>query len=141
MEIPLMKKLLFLLFSVLLVSCSGGGGGGVSSSVSPTPDPNPTPIPTPPSKTVHWTSPQSFSDGTKLDPSRDLQGYEIYIKQELPFGPDDNPVATLSHLDTSFYLGKVTPPLPQGVTYYISLRTVAANGVKSVFSLPASFSP
>ena len=122
-----MKKLLFLLFAVLLVSCSGGGGGGGS--------------PSHPSKTVYWASPQSFSDGTPLVPSRDLQGYEIYVKQDLPFVPADNPVATPSPLESSFNLGKIAPPLSQGVTYYLSLRTVTADGMKSDFSPPVSFSP
>ena len=122
-----MKKLLFLLFAVLLVSCSGGGGEGDSPSL--------------PSKTVYWASPQSFSDGTPLVPSRDLRGYEIYVKQDLPFVPADNPVATPSPLESSFYLGKITPPLSQGVTYYLSLRTVTADGMKSDFSPPVSFSP
>ena len=122
-----MKKLLFLLFAVLLVSCSGGGGGDGSPSL--------------PSKTVYWASPQSFSDGTPLVPSRDLRGYEIYVKQDLPFVPADNPVATPSPLESSFNLGKITPPLSQGVTYYLSLRTVTADGMKSDFSPPVSFSP
>ena len=121
-----MIKLLSLLFAVLLVSCSGGGGGGSPSL---------------PSKTVYWAPPQSFSDGTPLVPSRDLQGYEIYVKQDLPFVPADNPVATPSPLESSFYLGKITPPLSHGVTYYLSLRTVTADGMKSDFSPPVSFSP
>lgn len=122
-----MKKLLSLLFAVLLVSCSGGGGGGGSPSL--------------PSKTVYWASPQSFSDGTPLVPSRDLQGYEIYVKQDLPFVPADHPVATSSPLESSFYLGKITPPLSHGVTYYLSLRTITVDGMKSDFSPPVSFSP
>lgn len=122
-----MKKLLSLLFAVLLVSCSGGGGGGGSPSL--------------PSKTVYWASPQSFSDGTPLVPSRDLQGYEIYVKQDLPFVPADHPVATSSPLESSFYLGKITPPLSHGVTYYLSLRTITVDGMKSDFSPPVFFSP
>jgi len=59
----------------------------------------------------------------------------------LPFVPADNPVATPSPLESSFYLGKITPPLSQGVTYYLSLRTVTADGMKSDFSPPVSFSP
>ena len=103
-----------------------GGGGGPSS---------------PPSKVVYWAPPKSFSDGTPLVPSRDLQGYEIYVKQDLPFVPVDNPVATPSFLESAFSLGQIIPPLSQGVTYYVSLRTVTVEGMKSDFSPPVSFSP
>jgi len=102
------------------------GGGGSSS---------------PPSKVVYWGPPKSFSDGTPLVPSRDLQGYEIYVKQDLPFVPADNPVATPSFLESAFSLGQITPPLSQGVTYYVSLRTVTVEGMKSDFPPPVSFSP
>jgi hypothetical protein len=94
-----------------------------------------------PSKTVYWAPPQSFTDGTPLDPSRDLQGYEIYVKQDSSFEPADNPVATPSPLDISFYLGNIAPPLTPGVTYYVSIRTVTVDGMKSGFSPPYPFSP
>jgi len=70
-----------------------------------------------------------------------LQAYEIYIKQDLPFGPADNPVATASPLESSFNLGKITPPLTLGGTYFLSLRTVTAEGMKSDFSPGVAFSP
>ena len=110
-----------------ILTINGEGGGGGSSS--------------PPSKVVYWAPPQSFSDGTPLVPSRDLQGYEIYVKQDLPFVPADIPVATPSFLESVFSLVQITPPLSQGVTYYVSLRTVTVEGMKSDFSTPASFSP
>jgi hypothetical protein len=75
-----------------------------------------------------------------LVPSRDLQGFEIYIKQDLPFGPADNPVATASPLESSYNLANVSPPLSKGVTYYVSLRTVPVEGIKSDFSPVAPFS-
>jgi hypothetical protein len=114
-----------LVLGVLLSACGGGEAG--SSTI--------------PSKTVYWAPPQSFTDGTPVVPSRDLQGYEIYVKHDLPFGPADNPVAYPSPLESSFYLGKITPPLTKGVTYYISLRTVTAEGMKSDFSPAFAFSP
>lgn len=121
---------------VLLCACGGGG----SSSISPTPAPTPTPIPTPSSKTVYWSPPQYFTDNTPLIPSRDLLGFEIYIKRDPSFGPADSPIATPSPLDTTYMLANVSPPLSQGVTYYISLRTVTVEGEKSDFSSTTSFS-
>jgi hypothetical protein len=93
------------------------------------------------SKTVYWDPPQSFVDNTPLVPSMDLQGYEIYIKQDSSFGPADSPVATASALDNTYNLKNVSPPLLGGVTYYVSLRTVSVDGMISDFGLPFSFSP
>jgi len=90
-------------------------------------------------KSVYWAAPQSFTDNTPLVPSRDLQGFEVYIRQDSSFGSADNPVATAQPLDTSYNLANVSPPLSKGVTYYVSLRAVTVDGVKSDFSPAASF--
>ena len=117
-----------LVLGALLSACGGGGGSSSAPVVL--------------GKSVYWAPPQFFTDSTTpLVPSRDLQGYEIYVKQVSSFGPADNAVATPAPLDTSFYLGNITPPLTQGVTYYLSLRTVTVYGLKSDFSPAASFSP
>jgi hypothetical protein len=116
----------------LLPACGGGG----SSPNSPAP----APTPTPPSRTVYWAAPQYFTDNTPLVPSRDLLGFEIYIKQDPFFDPADSPVATPSPLETTYNLSNVSPPLSNGVTYYVSLRTVTLGGEKSGFSATASFS-
>jgi hypothetical protein len=89
---------------------------------------------------MYWTAPQYFKDNTALVPSRDLRGFEIYIKQDPSFGPDDRPVATVSPLDTKYNLAIVSPPLLKGVTYYVSLRTVTVEGMKSDFSESSAFS-
>jgi len=74
-----------------------------------------------------------------LVPSRDLQGFEIYIKQNPSFGLADNPVATVSALD-NHNLINISPPLSRGVTYYASVRAVPVEGEKSDYSTSASFS-
>lgn len=114
-----------LVLGAILSACSGGG----SSSA-----------PSVPGKSVYWVAPQYFTDNTPLVPSWDLQGFEIYIKQDPSFGPADSPVATASPLDTMYNLANVSPPLSKGVTYYVSLRTVIVAGMKSDFSPAASFS-
>jgi hypothetical protein len=91
-------------------------------------------------KSVYWAAQQSFTDNTPLVPSRDLQGYEIYIRQDSSFGPSDNAVATAPPLDNSYRLANLSPPLRQGVTYYVSLRAVTVEGVKSDFSPAVPFS-
>jgi hypothetical protein len=109
----------------LLSACSGNGSSSAPSI---------------PGKNVYWAAPQYFADNIPLVPSRDLQGFEIYIKQKPSFGPADNPVATASPLDNKYNLVNVSPPLSEGVTYYVSLRAVTMEGVKSDFSPAASFS-
>ena len=89
---------------------------------------------------MYWAAPQYFADNTLLVPSRDLQGYEIYIRQDSSFGLTDNPIATASALETSYKLTNVSPTLSNGVTYYVSLRTVTVEGIRSDFSPAVPFS-
>ena len=114
-----------LVLGALIAACSGGGSSSALSVQG---------------KTVHWAPPQTFADNTPLIPSRDLQGFEIYIKQDPSFGAAESPVATTSPLDTKYNLATVSPPLSKGVTYYVSLRTVMVGGMKSDFSPAVSFS-
>jgi hypothetical protein len=115
-----------LVLGVLLSACSGGGSSSALSVQG---------------KTVYWAPPQTFVDNTPLVPSRDLLGYEIFVKQDPSFGPADSPVATASALDNTYNFGNISPPLSKGVTYYVTLRTVTAEGMKSDFCPPVSFSP
>jgi hypothetical protein len=111
-----------------LVTACGGGGSGAGTALPPL------------KASVSWDVPQSFTDGTPLVPSRDVQGYEIYLKQGLPFGPADSPVATASAADTSFDLATLVPPPSRGATYYVSVRVVTTYDTKSDFSPAVSFS-
>jgi len=121
---------IFVAFSVLVALLSACSGGGSSSAPS---------VPSILGKSVYWTAPQSFTDNSPVDPPRDLQGFEIYIRQDTSFGPADNPVATALPLDNTYDLANVSPPLSKG-TYYVSLRVVTVEGMKSDFSATASFS-
>ena len=111
------------ILGALLSACSGGGSSSTPVVLG---------------KRVYWAAPQSFTDNTPLVPSSDLQGYEIYIKQDPSFDPADNPVATASPLDNTYDLANISPPISKGVTYYVSLRTVTVEGMQSDFS-PAVF--
>jgi hypothetical protein len=128
-SIPILAALV-----VLGVYFPGCGGGGSASA--PPPGPPPSSI----KAVVKWDAPQSYTDNTLLVPSRDVQGYEIYLRQDLPFGPADNPVATAPSVDTSFDLATLSPPLSRGATYYVSVRVVTTYDTKSDFSPAVSFS-
>ena len=109
-----------------LLSACGGGGGGQSSS------------PPPAAKTLGWAPPQYFTDNTPVIPPSDLKHFEIYVKQDSSFGPDDNAIATALPVDNTFNLATLFPPLSRGVTYYVSVRAVPVDGEKSDFSSPAA---
>ena len=85
-------------------------------------------------------APEYFTDNTRMVPSRDLQGFEIYIKQDLSFGPTDSATAIASPVDTKFDLSTLEPPLSRGVTYNVSVRAISVEGEKSNFSNAFSFS-
>jgi hypothetical protein len=98
-------------------------------------------------KTASWSPPATFSDGTPLNPTADLSNYEIFVKESGSFSEADTPTAIVSAVDpqtnqvtTSFNLANLGPFLQKGVTYYVSMRAVALDGLKSAFSAPASFS-
>ena len=80
----------------------------------PSPCPSPGPPPSSIKAVVRWDAPQSYTDNTLLVPSRDVQGYEIYLRQDLSFGPADNPVATAPSVDTSFDSRNAFPPAVKG---------------------------
>jgi hypothetical protein len=115
---------------------SGCGGGGTEDSGVAGP-----------AKTASWAPPATFSDGTPLNPATDLSSYEIFVKESGSFSDADMPMAIVSAVDpathqttTSFNLANLGPFLQTGVTYYVSLRAVSLDGLKSAFSAPASFS-
>ena len=122
-------------FAMFLVGC--GGGGGTST---------PATGPTPASKVLSWDPPQSFADQTPLDPSRDLEHYEIYVNETGNFASTDPSDATVSAVDpaggklvTSFDIANLGDFLSPNVKYYVSMKSVSVTGVKSDFSPAVSF--
>lgn len=116
--------------AVVLAGC--GGGGGASSSTDSAQSP---------AKILSWSPPTAYQDNSPLDPSQDLSGYSIYIKEEsAPFTDADDEAAFASPANTSLNLIPVcsTLDLPPG-RYQVSVRAIAKNGLKSDFSPAASF--
>jgi hypothetical protein len=122
---------------LLLSACGGGSSDGVGSSGGETL----------PAKILSWEPPTSYSDGTLLDPVTELDSYEIYLNDDGNFSEMDDEMAVLSAINqttgqvtTSFNLANLSPFISKGVTYQVSIRAVAKNGMKSDFSPSASFS-
>jgi hypothetical protein len=137
---------LILAATVCIAGCGGGGGCTTDSGII-TPgggSGDDTPFP---SKTLSWAPPTAYTDSTPLNPSSDLDVFEIYIRTNGGFSGSDSPMAALQavapgtgQLTTSFDLANLVPFLSRSVPYFVSVRAVAKNGLKSDFSTPASFS-
>ena len=124
----------FVVIVAFLAGCGGGGGSAEGGSV------------TYPAKILSWSPPAQYTNGTPLDPVTDLDRFEIYVNEDGVFSDTDNEMAAVSATSgtgqptTSFNLANLSPFLSQGVTYHVSIRTVALNGMKSDFSPGATFS-
>jgi hypothetical protein len=132
---------LFLAGGILLSGC-GGGGGGESANAS---------IPSNVASALAWDPPQTYEDKTPLDPYKDLDYYEFYVRNDQNFTDNDLPLAQVAacteilssdgkmyntNLTTLFELANLLPFVPPGPTSYISIRAVGVDGLKSGFSQP-----
>jgi hypothetical protein len=128
---------------VLLAGCGGGGDTPQSGG----------PAPSGPVSVLAWTPPTTYNDNVALDPERDLDYYEIYVRQDPNFTESDLPaiqVAALAEivspdgrtvvksLVTEFTLESI-PSLPDGNQLYISMRAVGVDHQKSAFMDPVEW--
>ena len=121
---------LLFLSGFLLTGCGGGSSGEQL-----------------PTKMLRWNPPTSYADSTPLNPTYELDSYEIYVKESGNFSDTDSAMASLSatnnstgQITTSFNLANLSPFISKEITYFVSVRAVAKNGLKSNFSPSATFS-
>ena len=126
---------------LLLAGCGGGGGGDSLQSQAPASSGA--------VSVLAWTPPTSYNDNIVLDPERDLDFYEIYIRQDSNFSDSDQPViqvaavattvtpdgVTVRSLVSEFNLGLI-PVLPAGSQLYVSMRAVGVDQQRSRFMDP-----
>jgi hypothetical protein len=115
---------------ILLAGC--GGGGETSQSQGP--------APSGPVSMLAWTPPATYNDNAVLDPGRDLDFYEIYVRQDKNFTDSDLPVVQVAavaagSLVTEFAL-ELIPSLPAGSQLFVSMRAVGVDHQKSAFMDP-----
>jgi len=135
---PIILAAIVLAACLSLTGCGGGeGGGGSSTGVGDSI----------PSRTLNWVPPTQYSDSTSLNPAIDLDVFEVYVNSNGSFSVSDSAMAAVSAIDpgtgqvnTTFNLAGLRPFLSDGVTYFVSVRAVAKNGLKSDFSQAATFS-
>lgn len=129
--------------ALLLAGCGGGGDAPQSQG----------PAPSGPVSVLAWTPPTTYNDNVALDPERDLEYYEIYVRKDSNFTDNDLPAiqvaavgSTLSpdgltvarSLVTEFTL-ELIPSLPSGNQLFISMRAVGLDHQKSAFMAPLTW--
>ena len=129
---------------LLLAGC--GSGGDTPQSVGQSVGPGPSG----PVSVVAWTPPTTFNDNAAMNPERDLDYYEIYVRKDPDFTDTDQPAiqvaavaGTLSpdgltivrSLVKEFTL-ELIPSLPADSQLYISMKAVGIDRQKSAFMAP-----
>jgi hypothetical protein len=74
-----------------------------------------------------------------LIPERDLEYFEVYIKQAPQYMAEDLPIAIVSPRINTLFLADLSPPLSKGVNYYFFIRAVPVQGEVSDFSDVGTF--
>jgi hypothetical protein len=125
---------------VLLAGCGGGGETSTSQGI----------VPSGPVSVLGWTPPTTYNDNVTLDPARDLDYYEIYVRQDPNFTDNDQPVIQVAAVAGTISPDGVTitrslvreftleliPSLPAGGQLYVSMRAVGIDQQKSAFMAP-----
>ncbi len=129
--------------AILLIVLGGCGGGGDSPQTQNSP-------PSGSSSVISWTPPAAFNDNVALDPARDLEYYEIYVRQDPNFTDSDVPAIQLAavaenvapdgrtvvRLPVTEFTLELIPSLPAGNQLYVSMRAVGVDQQKSTFMAP-----
>jgi hypothetical protein len=125
---------------MLLAGCGGGGDTPQSQGAAPAG----------PASVLAWTPPTTYNDNVVLDPERDLDYYEIYVRQDGNFTDGDQPAVQVAavagvlspdglsivrSLVTEFTLESIQS-LPAGTQLYVSMRAVGVDQQKSAFMAP-----
>ena len=125
---------------LLLAGC--GGEGEIPQSMGLTPSG--------PVSVLAWSPPTTYNDNAPLDPQRDLDYYEVYVREDPNFTDSDQPVIevsavadtlspdglTITRLLVKEFTLELIPSLPAGNQLYVSMRAVGIDHQKSAFMAP-----
>jgi hypothetical protein len=106
--------------------------------------------PSGPVSVLAWSPPTTYNDNAPLDPQRDLDYYEVYVRQDPNFTDSDQPVIevsavadtlspdglTITRLLVKEFTLELIPSLPAGNQLYVSMRAVGIDHQKSAFMAP-----
>jgi hypothetical protein len=101
------------------------------------------PAPSGPVSVLAWAPPTTYNDNAVLDPGRDLDYYEIFVRQDANFTDSDLPVIQVAAVAagspvTEFTLALI-PSLPAGNQLFVSMRAVGVDQQKSAFMAPLTW--
>lgn len=137
----ILRGFIVILAAVGLLTGCGGGGEATQAQAPP---------PSGPLSAFGWTAPATFNDNTPLNPSVDIDYYELYLRRDPNFTEGDQPAVEIAavedHLSsdgrsvvrspvTQFTLDLI-PSIPAGSTLYVSMRAVGIDRQKSAFMSP-----
>ncbi len=123
---------------IVLPGCDSGG----SSEVSP---------PSGSTTSLEWDPPMTSADGTPINPVRDIDHYEFFLRTDENFTDSDLPVAQVSAVTDVFdqngnfqsrgptveiTLENLLPFVERGKRYYVAIKAVGIDGLKSGFMSP-----
>jgi len=132
---------LFILLGVFLAGCGGGQDSSpAQSQVTP---------PSTPVAVLVWNPPSRYADNATLDPFRDLDHYEVYVRGDGNFTDTDLPLAVVAAvkdapaagkvLESEFILNNIQPFIGPGNRHYVSLKAVGVDGQRSAFMPPVAW--
>lgn len=137
--------------ALLLFGC-GGGGGSAGGEAPGAPPAGPVAV-------LTWDPPASFADNEPLDPYRDIDHYEVYVREDGNFTDSDHPVMVIPAMTTvdstrapstagmqkgkkpnsEFPLETLNPYISKANRQYVSLKAVGVDGQKSAFLPPVAW--
>jgi len=125
---------------------SGCGGGGETPQTQ-------TPSPSGAVSVFAWASPSTFNDNTPLNPSFDIDYYELYLSTDPTFADGDLPAVEIAavaespspdglpavRLPVTQFTLELIPSIPSGNLLYVSMRAVGIDRQKSAFMAPVAW--
>jgi len=141
---PGLLLLLVVVFGAFVAGCGGGGETPVQSLAA-------TPAPLGPVSVLGWDPPGTYSDNAAMDPYRDLDHYEVYVRGDGNFTNSDLPVALIAAVKTAsstggtpggailekeFILENIQPFIDSASRHFVTLKAVGIDGQKSGFMPP-----
>lgn len=139
-----LPALLLLFFMGVFFAGCGGGQDSAPAQSQPIPPANSLSV-------LAWNPPSNYADNATLDPFRDLDHYEVYVRRDGNFTDTDLPLALVAAvkdppagggnpggrvLENEFILDNIRQFIDTGDRHYVSLKAVGVDGQKSGFMMP-----